>query len=127
MRSLEKNKRLIYYANPEAPSEIIDEDGNYTGEKEYSYGAVTAIRLNVSASKGNIHSAPFGDVEDYDRVISITDEPITVTGSTLFWIDTLDASAMYDYTVKAIADSLNGKLVAVKKEKVSLVPEDEEE
>lgn len=123
MRSLDKNKRLIYYANPETPAEIIDDDGNYTGEKEYLYGAVTAIRLNVSASKGNIHSTPFGDIEDYDRVISITDENITVQQGTLFWIDTLDASAMYDYEVKAIADSLNGTLVAVKKVNVSSVPE----
>ena len=52
MRTLEINKRTIYYANPLPPVPILDENGFETGELEYGFTEPKALRIHVSPAKG---------------------------------------------------------------------------
>ena len=43
MRSLERNKQTFYYALYSAVTEVKDENGDYTGEREITYSSPVSI------------------------------------------------------------------------------------
>ena len=52
MRSLNRNKRQIYYALRTGDTANLDEYGNETGERTATYGEVLTYMCNVSAATG---------------------------------------------------------------------------
>lgn len=122
MRTLERNKTRIYYANYRDKTPIRDEYGNLTGEYEISYGNPVAVKANVSAARGESTTRQFGDDVSYDRVIVLDDPKSPINESSILWIDTSpeiqeDGSTKdpHDYIVKQIATSLNSVSIAVSK------------
>lgn len=120
MRELERNKRTIYYAlRDKEDKPLYDDNGYETGETVPSYGEPVELRINVSPALGESSTRQFGDVVDYDRTLVICDMTLPITEGTIFWIDEKDTSKPYDYVAKKVANSLNSKLIAVKKVEVS--------
>ena len=122
MRTMNRNKILIHYANYRDKKPIKDEYGNLTGEYETTYGNPVAVKANVSAARGEATTRQFGDDVSYDRVIVLDDPKFPVKESSRFWIDTppeiqRDGSTetTHDYIVKQIAVSLNSVSIAVSK------------
>ncbi len=119
MRTLERNKQLIYYSLFEGETPIKDEYDNSTGEYELSYGEPVSCRLNVSAARGEYESRPFGEMENYDKVLVTDDLSLPIAETSILWIDNLDIEHPHDYVVKKVARSLNSVSIAVSKVKVS--------
>lgn len=123
MRSLNRNKQLIYYALclGKFPITEMDEWGNIieTGEYEKRYGVPVELRINVSAAQGENSAREFGNIVDYDRTLVTTAMDLLISESTVLWIDQKDTSKSHDYIVKKVAKSLNGVTYAVKKVQVS--------
>ncbi len=117
MRTLERNKRDVYYALYEDMSPIEDEYGNPTGEYELVYGEPVLWRVNVSAAKGQWAIHQFGETENYDKVL-VSDLDVPISKTSVLWIDNLDTSKPHDYVVKTIAKSLNVTTIAVSKVRV---------
>ena len=122
MRTLNRNKIRIYYANYLGKTPLQDEYGNMTGEYKISYTNPTEVCANVSAARGEATTRQFGDDERYDRVIVLEDPKFPATVTSVFWIDTLpeiagDGSTVtpHDYIVKQVATSLNSVSIAVSK------------
>ena len=119
LRTLERNKQVIYYALYEDKEPVLDEYGNETGEYEILYSSPTALRINVSAARGESSTRPFGNTENYDKVLMTDDLSIPITETSILWIDSLDTEKPHDYIVKKIAKSLNSVSIAVSKVSVS--------
>ena len=122
MRTLERNKTRIYYANFRTKNPIRDEYGNLTGEYDIVYDNPVEIKANVSAARGESTTRQFGEDEGYDRVIVMDDPNAPITVSSILWIDTLpvinadgSTDTPYDYIVKQVAPSLNSVSIAVSK------------
>lgn len=122
MKALARNKVLIHYANYRDKTPIEDEYGNLTGEYEVSYENPIAVKVNVSAARGESTTRQFGDDVNYDRVIIIDDPKFPINESSILWIDTPpeiqeDGSTKdpHDYIVKQVATSLNSVSIAVSK------------
>lgn len=122
MKALARNKVLIHYANYRDKKPIEDEYGNLTGEYEVSYEKPIAVKVNVSAARGESTTRQFGDDVNYDRVIIIDDPKFPINESSILWIDTPpeiqdDGSTKdpHDYIVKQVATSLNSVSIAVSK------------
>lgn len=114
MRSLEINKRLIYYANYVEDKPIFDEYENETGT-EVVYEDPVPYKINVSPAKGESSTRQFGDSLDYSKVLTTSDLNCPIGENAVLWIDRLDINEQYDYIVKRIADGLNTVLIAVDK------------
>lgn len=119
MRALERNKQIIYYALYEGKEPVLDEYGNETGEYEILYSSPTVLRINVSAARGESSTRPFGDTENYDKVLMTDDLSVPITETSILWIDSLDTQKPHDYIVKKVAKSLNSVSIAVSKVSVS--------
>lgn len=119
LRTLERNKQVIYYALFDGKKPVIDEYGNQTGEYEILYTPPTLLKINVSAARGEYSTRQFGDTEKYDKVLVTDDLNVPITETSILWIDSLDTTKPHDYIVKKVAKSLNSVSIAVSKVSVS--------
>ena len=117
MRSLERNKRTIYYALYTGNEEIKDSNNYATGEYRKSYSTPVKLRINVSAARGTAYTREFGDFQDYDKTMITTDD-LPIDENTILWIDDLDTTHPHDYEVMKVAKSLNQTQYAINKVKV---------
>ena len=119
LRTLERNKQVIYYALFDGKEPVIDEYDNQTGEYEILYTPTTLLKINVSAAIGEYSTRKFGDTEKYDKILMTDDLNVPITETSILWIDSLDTTKPHDYIVKKVAKSLNSVSIAVSKVSVS--------
>jgi hypothetical protein len=118
MRNLNRNKRLIYYAN--RVSEVVnrDEYGNETGETTPLYGVATPLSCNVSAATGVDAVAAFGNFTNYSRTICVSDTNCPITEESIVWFG-VNPPKPHNYIVVRKADSKNGILYALQEVRVT--------
>ena len=126
MRTLNRNKICIYYANYVGKTPIKDEYGNLTGEYKISYDRPFALMANVSAARGESTTRQFGEDVNYDRIIVLDNPVLPIAETSILWIDTPpvitedgSTDTPHDYIVKQVATSLNSVSIAVSKVNVS--------
>ena len=131
MKTLNRNKIPIYYANYRDRLPIKDEYGNLTGEYKISHSNPLKVMANVSAVSGESTTQLFGSDLRYDRLIVLDDPRFPIAETSILWIDTLPAidedgstKTPHDYIVKRIAASLNSISIAVSKVAITAYPRD---
>ena len=117
MRSLNKNKRQLYFALHEGDNKSLDEYGNETGESTPVYGEIKALNGNVSASSGEEVVQAFGSFTNYTRVLCVADNHCPIDENSIIWFGVAPTEP-HNYIVTRKADSKNGILYAVKEVKV---------
>lgn len=117
MRSLNKNKRQIYYALYVGDEPIVDEYGNETGESNPLYGDMKDLRCNVSAASGEDSVQAFGSFTNYTRVVCVSDNNCPLAENAIMWFG-VSTEEPYNYIVTRRADSKNGILYALQEVKV---------
>lgn len=113
MRSLNRNKRQIYYALRTGEVANIDEYGNQTGELTPVYGAATPLLCNVSAASGEDAVQAFGNFTGYSRTICVTDTTCPIDENTVVWFGAAPPDR-HNYIVVRKADSKNGIMYALR-------------
>ena len=112
MRSLNRNKRTIYYANFVSAEPVQDEYGNDTLEVTKVYTEPESIKVNISAAVGEAEVEVFGNFTDYSRTITFCNECPIEVGS-IVWFHR-EPPEKHDYVVTKIADSINSYIVALR-------------
>lgn len=138
MRSLKKNQQNLWYSTYAGQIIIYDKDDNGNikyfddGEgnlipieigKKAGYDNPVSFYANISAGKGTSQEEVFGVSLDYTKTISTTDMDLPISETSLIWFETEPAynadgtvnEASADYSVAAIARSLNNVVYAIKK------------
>lgn len=113
MRTLNRNKRTIYYALLTGEvDEAVDEYGNETGEPVPVYADAVELRCNVSAATGEDAVRAFGNFTNYSRTMCVADANCPIDENTIVWFG-IDPSEPHNYIVTCKADSKNGILYAL--------------
>jgi hypothetical protein len=112
MRSLNRNKRSIYYALLTGEETNIDEYGNETSESTPTYGDPVALECNVSAATGAEADQAFGSFTGYSRTMCVADSNCPIDENSVVWFGR-EPSEPYNYLVVRKADSKNGILYAL--------------
>lgn len=86
MKSLDRNKRYIYYSNLVGEQEIVDEYGNVTGEMIPLYGDTHIERMNESAARGNAYDDPFGIGTSYNKTLVTNNLSLPIDKTTRLWL-----------------------------------------
>lgn len=113
MRSLNRNKRDIYYALRTGETADKDEYGNETGETTLTYGAPVAMRCNISAATGLETVQAFGSFTNYTRAICVSDPHCPIDEESIVWFGATPPEP-HNYIVVRKADSKNGTLYALR-------------
>lgn len=112
MRSLNRNKRSIYYSLRTGEVANIDEYGNETGELTPVYEAATPLSCNVSAASGEDAVRAFGNFTGYSRTMFVADNNCPIDENTIVWFGAAPPDP-HNYIVVRKADSKNGILYAL--------------
>lgn len=118
MRSLNRNKRKIYYALYERDEPILDEYGNESGESESIYGDAVELMANVSAASGEDMAQAFGNFTNYSRVLCVSDTSCPLDEQSIVWFG-VEPNKPHNYIVTRKADSKNGILYALQEVSVA--------
>lgn len=116
MRTLNRNKRTLYYKLYLGEVENTD-GGNFTGESTPAYGDLTELRCNVSASVGADAVSAFGGFTNYTRTVAVADINCPMDEESIVWFGQ-STDQPHNYIVTKRADSKNGILYALLEVKV---------
>ena len=118
MRTTQRDKRTIYYALYNGVTEIVDDDGNYTGEYDVSYSAPVKARMNVSGGRGQAAIEAFGIDNPFTRSAVTDDLTTPFNTDTIFWFGVTPGATAdevpHNYKCVGIADTINGRTIALK-------------
>lgn len=132
MRTLNKNKQTLYYANQDKIVPIYeyyeDADGNRypldTGETLLVYGEPVQFKGNIAMSGGEAEAQEFGlNLADYEAVLIVGKNTLPITETSLIWHNaqpTNDSDGntdeySADYRIVKISPSLNFDKYVLKK------------
>ena len=112
MRSLNRNKRTIYYALRTGDTANLDEYGNETGETTPQYSEAVMMACNVSATTGQEAVEAFGSFTGYSRTMHVSDVRCPIVEDSIIWFG-VEPTEPHNYIVVRKADSKNGILYAL--------------
>lgn len=122
MRNLEINKKPIYVLNYQGEEDVVDSNGNYTGEKNIVYKPKKLFKTHISGARGSSQSEIFGTDIKYDKsfVLTISEfEELGIDENSVFFVDMKptykNGNPLYNYRVERIADTINEVVVAITK------------
>lgn len=107
MRNLQRNQTKLWYVSKNTPTDEIDGDGNYTGEKISTYSNPIAIKLGIYPSNSSVNEEIFGKDISFD-MIGVSNNIFLNENDLLFLsLPSDNYDITYDYRVTKIAKSLN--------------------
>lgn len=109
MRTLNKNKQKMYYANliDVLQEEYVDEDGNRypTGEPKNIYSEPIESKGNIAMSGGEAEAQEFGlNLADYEAVLVVDKNTLPITETSLIWHNSEPTKDNEGYTDEYSAD-----------------------
>lgn len=113
MRTVKRNKRPVAYAFYAGQTEIVDDDGNYTGELDVSYSEPVKTLMNVSGGRGQADIALFGLTQTFARTATTEDLQTNWSTDMVFWVEADPDTEPYDYRVAAVSRTINQVVVAL--------------
>ena len=113
MRTLQRNKRTIWYALYNGVTEVVDEDGNYTGEQEVSYSEPIQARMNVSGGRGQAEIELFGVDNPFTRTAVTDDLGTPFNTETIFWFEADPLTDSHNYRCTGVARTINQVVIAL--------------
>ena len=86
MRSIKRQRQKVWHTSI-VEEEIIDDEGNFTGEQREVYSKPTLHKFTVSSTAGDSEDTPSGITVDYSRVITSYDRKFKPKEGDMFFID----------------------------------------
>lgn len=87
MRCLERDKRWVLVSLFEESEQVRDEEGRLTGQHKAVRSRQIPVLASVSAAKGSVENAGFGQNLDYDRTVIIDDPKFEISEAAVLWMD----------------------------------------
>lgn len=116
MRSLERNKRPIYYASFVSETDNVDDNGNYDGTKTLNYSAPKRYCINYSEQSGETSLDNFGLNRNYDVRLVTNDMNCPLYEDTRLWIGKKPgANVPHNYVVTRRSESINGITITARR------------
>lgn len=94
-------------------TELLDGDGNYTGEYEVTYTSPIRALMNVSGGRGQADIALFGLTQTFARTATTEDLDTPFDTETVFWVEKDPATEPFDYRVVAVSRTINQVVLAL--------------
>ena len=113
MRASIRDKRPVAYAFYSGMTEMVDGDGNYTGEHQLSYTTPVRTLMNVSGGRGQADVSLFGLTDTFARTAVTDDLETPFDTTTVFWIECDPNDSPFNYRVVAVSRTVNQVVLAL--------------
>lgn len=113
MRINQRNKRTIYYSLYKGLTELVDSDGNLTGEQVPSYETAVEARMNVSGGRGRADIELFGIDNPFTRTAVTDDLDTDFDTDTIFWFGKDPKSSPHNFRCTGVARTINQVVIAL--------------
>ena len=113
VRVVNRNRRPVAYAFYLGVTDVVNADGEYTGEPEVSYTEPIKALMNVSGGRGQADINLFGIGSSTMRTIVTEDLDTPFSEETVFWIETDPDTEPYDYRVVNVSRTINQVVIAI--------------
>ena len=113
MRTNLRDKRPVAYAFYDGMTEMVDGDGNYTGEHQISYTTPVKTLMNVSGGRGQSDVSLFGLTDTFARTAVTDDLTTPFDTTTVFWIECDPDTDPFNYRVVAVSRTINQVVLAL--------------
>lgn len=113
MRVVRRNRRPVAYAFYQGVTDVINDEGELTGEHEISYSEPVKALMNVSGGRGQADINLFGIGSSTMRTIVTEDLTTPFSEETVFWIETDPDTEPFDYRVVNISRTVNQVVIAI--------------
>ena len=101
------------YATYYGMQELVDSDGNYTGEYSIEYSQPIKTRMNVSGGRGQSDVALFGLTDNFARTVVTDDLETDFNTEMVFWIEKDPDTELFDYRVVLVSRTINQVVIAL--------------
>ncbi len=101
------------YATYSGMTELVDDDGNYTGEYKIGYTTPIKTKMNVSGGRGQADIALFGLTDSFSRTATTEDLETPFDTETVFWVEADPDTEPHDYRVVAVSRTINQVVIAL--------------
>ena len=108
MKTLQRDRKTVYYANPVEVGDIIDEYGNITGAPAITYETPRRYdRLSSARMSGAVRLTAYGLSNAYSTAFVTHDMNCPLTEASRLWVDVCPCGrdgkpVPHDYVVKRI-------------------------
>lgn len=113
MRTVRRNRRPVAYAFYQVVTDVVNEDGELTGEHGVTYSEPVKALMNVSGGRGQADINLFGIGSSTMRTIVTEDLTTPFSEETVFWIETDPDTEPFDYRVVNISRTVNQVVIAI--------------
>ena len=113
MMCLAQNKQPLFYALYQDKTQIVDSNGNKTGQWNTSYSSPVEVWMNISAARGTADVEQFGINDSYTRTLVTDNVNCPISTDSVLWIGNDPTSDPYNYRVVRVAKSLNSSTYAI--------------
>lgn len=117
MRTSQRDKRTVWYALYQGDTELVDGDGNLTGEHADSYSTPVESRMNVSGGRGRAEIELFGIDNPFTHTLVTDDLKTEFNTDTVFWygIAPNDGQNLVEHNFRCtgVARTINQVVIAI--------------
>lgn len=117
MRTIQRNKRTIWYALYQGDTELVDGDGNLTGEHADSYTTPVETRMNVSGGRGQAEIEMFGIDNPFTHTAVTDDLTTPFDTDTAFWFGIEPTSGQtqveHNFRCTGVSRTINQVVIAL--------------
>ena len=117
MRTTQRDKRTIWYALYQGLSEVLDSNGDFTGEQKVSYSVPIKARMNVSGSRGAATIEYFGIDNPFTHTVITDDLTTDFTTDTIWWFGVTPGKTAdevpHNFRCTGVARTINGCVIAL--------------
>lgn len=113
MRTVHRDQRPVAYASYQGATELMDADGNYTGEYTVGYTTPVKTLMNVSGGRGQSDISLFGLTDSFSRTATTQDLDTNWNTEMVFWIEKDSDTDPFDYRVVAVSRTINQVVIAL--------------
>lgn len=106
MRTLARNKQLIYYSLYESKTEMTDQYGNLIGAYKISYTKPMPMMINVSPARGISDVEQFGISESYTKTMVTDDMKCPLKEGSILWLEMGEIPTFNDGSLYSIGDKV---------------------
>lgn len=113
MRTVQRNKREISYALYSGVTDVVDSEGNLTGEQTVSYATPVTTRMNVSGGRGRAEIELFGVDNPFTRTVVTDDLTTPFDTDTIWWFEANPATEPHNYRCTGVSRTINQVVIAL--------------